>query len=93
MLAGVLAVGLPDASRIKMKINNRTLTTTQMLLAFAVDSLNYLVWTKTKDGEKGRNRPKSIINIINNETKANETKGFETPEEFERERNRLLRGD
>lgn len=30
---------------------------TNMLLASAVDSLNWLVWAKTRDGQKNRNQP------------------------------------
>ena len=30
------------------------------LLASAVDALRWLVWSKTKDGEKNRNRPKPV---------------------------------
>ena len=92
-LAGVLASGLPEASRIKMELNNQVLTPTQLLIALAVDQLSYILWTKTKDGEKGRNRPNSIVQIFENTKKKSETQGFETPEEFEKERNRILRGD
>lgn len=31
------------------------------LLAWIVDLLNLLVWFKTKDGQKGSNRPKRVI--------------------------------
>ena len=31
-----------------------------MLLALAVDGINTLIWQKTKDGMKGRNRPESL---------------------------------
>jgi len=33
---------------------------TEHLLALAVDRLGVLIWQKTKDGQKGRNRPKPI---------------------------------
>ncbi|MGI5222493.1 DUF5361 domain-containing protein [Nocardia sp. CA-290969] len=33
---------------------------TEQLLASAVDALTLLVWAKTKDAQKGRNRPKPI---------------------------------
>ncbi|WP_052372591.1 DUF5361 domain-containing protein [Nocardia otitidiscaviarum] len=32
----------------------------EMLLADMVDSLRWLVWAKTKDAQKGRNRPKPV---------------------------------
>lgn len=33
---------------------------TEMLLADIVDSQRWQVWAKTKDGHKGRNRPKPV---------------------------------
>lgn len=35
--------------------------TQELLLGRAVDALNWLVWSKTKDGHKNRNRPKSVL--------------------------------
>jgi len=32
-----------------------------VLTGNAVDALNWLVWAKTKDGSKNRNRPKSVL--------------------------------
>ncbi|MFC4124938.1 DUF5361 domain-containing protein [Nocardia rhizosphaerae] len=32
----------------------------EMLLADAVDSLRWLMWAKTKDGQRNRNRPKPV---------------------------------
>lgn len=34
--------------------------TNSMVTAQAVDALNLLVWFKTKDGSKGRNRPEPL---------------------------------
>lgn len=33
---------------------------TEMLTADMVDSLRWLIWAKTKDGQKGRNPPKPV---------------------------------
>lgn len=68
MTAAVLAVGLRDDSRIKMKAIGAKAPSNILLLASIADSLHYLVWSKTKAGSKGRNRPKSILESITQET-------------------------
>lgn len=69
MTAAVLAAGLRDDSRIKMKAIGANAPSHIMLLASIADSLHYLVWSKTKDGSNGRNRPKSILESMVQETK------------------------
>lgn len=80
----LLACGLRDNSRIKMKLTGAKVSDEIMLLAHAVDRLGLLVWAQTKDGAKGRNRPVSIAEHILNGDTSNTKKGdvFNTPEEF-----------
>lgn len=35
--------------------------TTKTLLASMVDKLEILIWQRTKDGQKGKNKPESIL--------------------------------
>lgn len=86
--AALFAVGLRDDSRIKMTLNDMQTNTEIMLLASMVDSLNFLVWSKTTDAEKGRNRPKSIFDILN--PKESDTQGYASGEDFEKAREKLL---
>lgn len=86
---GVLVFGLRENSRIKMNIMDSKLTTSQTLEARMVDALNLLVWSKTEDAKKGRNMPKSILELLNNKNNDKECKGFRTIEEFESELARL----
>ena len=63
------------------------------MLAVIADYLGWLVWSKTKDGQKNRNRPKSILDIINGkgeEKEENQNRTFTSGEEFERLRQELL---
>lgn len=83
-----LALGLKDDSRIKMKMSGAKAPTDILLLAAAVDRLSLLVWAKTKDAEKGRNRPKSILESISPADK--DTTAYSSGEEFMKERERLL---
>lgn len=94
--AAALAAGLRGDSRSKMRLAKVKLTTTEYLLTIAVDYLALLWWVKTKDGQKGANRPKSIREAFTGDgegkSKANDVVGFDTPEEFLAERDRILKG-
>lgn len=87
MLVASLAVGLRDDSRIKMKLSGAKAPTEIILLASMVDKLNLLVWAKTKDAEKGRNRPKSLLSIFYPKETNNTT--YRTGEEFLKARKQL----
>lgn len=93
--AAALSAGLRDNSRIKMKISGRKIDDSTALLASAVDRLTTLVWFKTKDGAKGRNRPESILDRLtedHNKPKDKDIRTFRTPEEFEEARRKALSG-
>ena len=93
MTVATLAVGLRDNSRIKMKMAGTQVTLDTQLLCAAVDRLSLLVWSKTKDAEKGRNRPMSILEAILHEDVESDTMSFVSGEEFMAERARLIGGD
>ena len=63
--AATLAAGLPDDSRTRRLLLGVRLDLKTTLLAIAADRLGELVWTKTKDAKKRRNKPKSILKILN----------------------------
>lgn len=62
------------------------------LLAAAVDRLSMLVWAKTKDAPKGRNKPKSILGYLTNEGrgKSDDLMTFDNAEDFEAARKRII---
>ena len=82
------SAGLRDDSRIKMKLSGAQAPADVLLLAMAVDRLSFLVWAQTKDAEKGRNRPKSILESFNE--KENNASVFDSGEDFIKERERLI---
>lgn len=88
-LLATLSVGLREDSRIKMKIAGTKVNPELLLLAAAVDRLTFLAWSKTGDGQKGRRRPKSIVEMLNGEQKS-EVVAFDSAEAFEREKARIL---
>lgn len=83
-----LAVGLRDSSRIKMLLNDAPASTEIMLMAAIVDRLSLLVWFNTEDGEKGRNKPKSVLETIT--PKESKVSVFESGEDFMKARENLL---
>ncbi len=91
-----LSVGLREDSRIKKKLSGTKVDRDSLLLASAVDALNTLVWSKTKDAQHNRNRPKSIVNLIqgredtNRETNTRKGVAFAPPEDFLQARAKLM---
>lgn len=56
----ILAVGLRDDSRIKMKMNGAVLPMDELLLCSIFDALNLYLW----HGAKGVPKPKSVLQEI-----------------------------
>ena len=92
----VFSYGLKDDSRIKMKLNGQTTPLDTFILAGISDKVNSLVWFQTEDGQKGRNRPKSLadtlINYGKNDEKDDDMVVFHSGEDFERLRQELIKG-
>lgn len=67
-----------------MLISDTKITAEQMLLASITDRLGLMLWINSKDGSKGRNRPKSILNemLKQKESKDKDIKSFTSGDEF-----------
>lgn len=91
-LAATLAAGLGPDSRIAMSLTGKKLRTDTMLLATIADSLRFIAWSKTTDGQNGRNKPKSILLALTEPKVPDDTVIYDSPEDFEAERARLLGG-
>ena len=92
--AAALSSGLRDDSRIKMKISGQTIRSDTALMAAAVDRLSLLVWSKTKDAAKNRNRPQSILQTLTGsrqEEKKKDYMVFRSAEDFEKARLKAIR--
>lgn len=92
---GIFAVGLPDKSRIKKKLAGLEVDIETILLGIIADKLSFLAWAQTKDAEKGKNRPESILAKLlgKEEKKESEIMAFSSPEEFEQARQRIINGE
>ena len=66
-----------------LKNDSVVLSLDQILLAASVDRLSVLIWQKTKDGQKNRNRPKSVVDTLLGDKKKDELEVFENEAAFE----------
>lgn len=92
-MVAVFAFGLKVDSRIKMIMSDRSVTLETMLLASISDKLNLLVWFKTADGQKGKNRPTPLVDLFTNREDAKTKKDvviFNSGEDFEQQRKMLI---
>lgn len=84
--AATLACGLPPESRIMRALSGQQADLRDMLLAAIADRLSILVWFQTKDGQKGRRRPKSLVDLLTGEEPQNssgDVEAFDSIEAFE----------
>ena len=78
-----LSCNLREDSRIKLKIANRKIGLEQILLSTIADRLGILIWQRTRDGQKNRNKPKSLLETLLGEKKREDLEAFEDKESFE----------
>ena len=81
-LAATLAAGLPEISRIRMKMAGTKTPVSLLMQAAMVDRLSLLVWMQTKDGQKNRRRPRSITQALTGEPQRGAVQAFDSEEEF-----------
>lgn len=91
--AAVLASGLHQDSRCFRKINNQKLRSDQYTQFAILDELRLLRWMQTKDAEKGRNRPESILKSMLEPKESQRVTAFRTAEEFEARRKMIIAGE
>lgn len=80
--AAVLASGLRESSRTKLKLSGREYDLETILLAAIADRLSFLVWFQTEDGRDGKNRPELFSDMLFGEDEG-EIEGFGSVEELE----------
>ncbi|WP_179395729.1 DUF5361 domain-containing protein [Lacticaseibacillus absianus] len=92
--AAVFACGLRDDSRIKMRMSDQVVPTDTLLMAQITDAVSLLLWSKTEDGQSGKNRPNSIVSALfgAQEQPQRDEVVFTSGEEFEQARRKLIEG-
>ena len=63
-MLGILSAGLREDSRIRQKLEGLKADPDTIIMAKIFDVVNTILWTKTKDAEKGRNQPKSFAQMF-----------------------------
>lgn len=81
--------GLSEDSRTKRLFNQSRFDLNTQLLIGIFDALNLILWSKSKDGAKNRNRPKQLMDILNN-IQSDKVTAFSDGEEFEKAKARIL---
>lgn len=91
-LVATYAVGLRESSRIKTKMMKMTMPLDEYLYAAIFDCVNWLCWTHTKDAEKGGRPPQRILEVLQDKVEKQEDDYmvFDSPEDFEKARMKLL---
>lgn len=90
----VFSYGLRENSRIKMKMSQNNATFDTMLLAGINDRLSQLIWFKTEDGQKRKNRPQSIVDTLSGNAPSSykSSVSFNSGKDFDEFRNQLING-
>ena len=88
-----LAAGLREDSRVMMLFSGNKIRPSLLLQAASLDKLALLWWAETKDGQKNRNRPESVVESLTKENKQTEEPPivFESAEEFNKTREEMIR--
>lgn len=73
-----------------MKMSGAVLSRTDLILSWIADFTALNIWMNTKDAKHGRNKPKPIRDIFADAVKEKDIVGFDSPEDFELARQRIL---
>lgn len=87
-LVATFCVGLREDSRIKMKMSGAKLPHDTLILAMIFDRIGDLAWSLGNRTD----RPPSLVKLLCEEVKEDnlDIQTFDTPEEFEKERRRII---
>lgn len=90
-LAAKLAYGLHDDSRSKLLLSGARFGVNTFLLANIADTLRIIAWQRTKDGQKGTNKPKLILETLTTEPKKDQSVTYATAEDYEAAREKIIK--
>ncbi len=74
-----------------MKISGQKFNYETMLLAGILDANNWLVWSKSKDGQKNKNKPKPVLkHMYSDDSNKNNCIKFSSSKDFENARKKAI---
>jgi hypothetical protein len=91
--AAVLACGLRDDSRIKMKLQEMSVPLDTLFLAAIADRLGLQLWANSKDARHNRNRPESIAEKLLQGHEEDKVNAYRSAADFDAEFSRLTGGE
>lgn len=86
---------LRNDSRIKLKMNQQVVPINTQVLMGILDGVNLLLWSRSKDAERGTKKPQSILDAAMGTHKKQSTNSavtFDSGEDFKRIRDGLITG-
>lgn len=86
-----LAAGLPEDSRSVRAATGQAVDLKTMLLAAITDRLSILIWQQTKDAQKGKNKPKMVLDSLTQKPDEKQIMAFDSAAEFEAVRQRFFK--
>lgn len=89
-ILGILSAGLREDSRIRQKLEGLKAPPDTIIMAKIYDLVNILLWSKTKDAEKGKNYPKSFAKMFL-ETDEPEPTSYATGADYEKARAEIVK--
>lgn len=94
-MAATLFMGLRSDSRSKMLLSGMKYTLLQMITVMIYDKLAWLQWSRTEKGAKNIDIPEPLSKMFFDieSSDSNDIQAFNSKEEYERERERLLGGE
>ena len=90
--AAILASGLHEDCRSLRKLRGQKVRGDELWQLAVLDELRLLFWSRTKDAEKGKNQPKSLLRAAMDQEEQSQVTGFQTQEEFEVRRRKIIEG-
>lgn len=89
LYVATLAKGLRFNSRIMMAISGLKVDINTLLLAHIADNSAKNVYFKTRDAEKGKNPPRSFVQLLIPPKDEEKVKGFDCGDDFNKEWERI----
>lgn len=90
LTVAALVAGLGENSRIRRKQAGVYTPAELSVLALIYDKLSLLLWAQSKDGQKNRNKPESLYQLMNQKPKEKNLVAFDTGEDFDRARHAII---
>lgn len=87
----IFVCGLRPFSRLMVALSGCPVTQDQIIQASILDRVNFLAWAQTKDGAKGINKPKSIVDLLMNREENQSSCVFDSAEDFEKARAQIIK--